>query len=473
MRHVEWRNPPLLSVTSDQDGTVHYDWGSGDTTVAADAGSPVSLGIAPEGVSTLRAFCVSSLGETGTVPQVTISVDSELPPFPDVPMPSLTGGRVHLAWDPVTDAMSGLAGYTVYRNLVGPPFSAGDAVAFVTGPSFTDDAGSGSGVWYYAVSARDRAGNESMLSDAVRTSADATPPSAPGDLQAWLNGDGFARMSWLPSIDLGTGVAYYVVERSVSGLPMSAVAMVPASADFWDDFDPEAADAAGVSYQVTAFDRAGNASTPAGPAGRGTDNGAPSTPAGLSLLVLPTPDGSDAPVLGVDFRTSWGASTDIVSGIARYAVYYGPDPASPSSVRRVSDPFSVFVTGLESATWTFGVRAEDRAGNVSELSGPATGHGATVDRVSGSDRVGTAVAVSAATFTSAHTVVFASAAAYPDGLSGASLAGALHAPSFSSARASCRRSSPTSSPGSAPSTGTSSGGRRPCPRPLSRPSMAG
>jgi len=105
-----WRNPPLLSVTSDQDGTVHYDWGSGDTTVAADAGSPVSLGYSPEGVSTLRAFCVSSLGETGTVPQVTISVDSELPPFPDVPTLSLTGGRVHLAWDPVTDAGSGLAG---------------------------------------------------------------------------------------------------------------------------------------------------------------------------------------------------------------------------------------------------------------------------------------------------------------------------------------------------------------------------
>lgn len=253
----------------------------------------MSLGYSPEGVSTLRAFCVSSLGETGTVPQVTISVDSDPPPFPDVPTPSLTGGRVHLAWDPVTDAGSGLARYTIYRNLVGSQFSAGDAVAFVTDPSFTDDAGSASGVGYYAVSASDGAGNESMLSDAVRTSADATPPSAPGDLQAWLNGDGFARMSWLPSIDPDTGVAYYVVERSVSGLPMSAVATVPARADFWDDFDPEAADAAGVSYQVTAFDRAGNASTPAGPAGRGTDNGAPSTPAGLSLLVLPTPDGSE------------------------------------------------------------------------------------------------------------------------------------------------------------------------------------
>jgi putative cell wall-binding protein len=424
-----WRTPPLASAVVDQDAVLHFDWGTGESTAAVTAGSALSLGVAPEGQTNLHAYGVGGGGDTGTVATAIARTDS-VPPARPVPIAAVgLDGAVTLSWPDAPDDTSGISSYTVFRNLSGPPFAVEDAVAAVDGTTWVDHPGP-AGAWFYGVRATDRAGNDSLMSDAVRVSADIVPPTPPSDLQAWLNGRGFARVSWAASVDRGSGVACYEIDRAFPGQPMSVMATVAASASFWDDGDTEAAAADGITYQVTAFDRAGNRSGIAGPVDRGTDLQAPSTFDVPEVRAVQDPWGGTHSFLA-DFEAWWSNSQDFGSGVARYELDYGPDPAAPSRAAffpAASFPLAIVESKAESADWWFSVRAEDRAGNVSEPSAPVEQRAATAGRIGDTDRILTSIAVSRATFTSATSAVFVSARNFPDGLAASSLAGALHAP---------------------------------------------
>ena len=124
-------------------------------------------------------------------------------------------------------------------------------------------------------------------------------------------------------------------------------------------------------------------------------------PEGKQLLsaVLVAPDGTAGPVVQVVTRTdvhATAASASPVPAAASQATYVGTPVASGSvSVRVVVGPRQL---------------------------------GVVVRRLAGPNRYGTAAAISASDFASAHTVVLATGEKFPDALTASGLAGALDAP---------------------------------------------
>ena len=160
---------PSVSFTTDQDSTVHYAWNGGaESTITAVSGVPAFVDPAPEGVGMLSAYSVNSSDETET-PEITklALVDSIPPSRPGGLQVNLdTAGFPTLTWSASADSGSGLDGYTVYRNLAGPPFQPSDAIG-TADSEFYVDADAPLVSVFYAVIARDEAGHQSLLSDAV------------------------------------------------------------------------------------------------------------------------------------------------------------------------------------------------------------------------------------------------------------------------------------------------------------------
>lgn len=430
-----WRSAPAAYATVDQTATLYWTWGSVSDTLAVFPEQQSLIGFADQSTNELTAFSVNEAAETETPsPHLTTALDSVPPTTPTGLASSVGGGSVSLRWDATSDGTSGLLGYRLYRNTIGPPFGLGDLLAQVSEPTtgYSDSPPAASPVLWYAVSAVDRAGNESLLSDAIRVSLDTTPPSPPTNLQAWINGSGFARVSWKPGADVASGLAGYVVRRSIDAAAETTVGVAAGSAVDFDDFDPAIGGANVVTYSVQSLDRAGNTSPLAGPVTAGTDLVPPSTPTTTTVrAVFGLGSSVSAGLLTPGFEVSQPDVSDEGSGPWRTEVVYGPDPDAPAFSATAFYPNRlplVVTTADEWDSWTFRVRVEDRAGNAS-LPSPAAGQRAgTSDRLSGADRIATSLAISRATFNHVNTVVVASSLAYPDGLAASALAGVLHAP---------------------------------------------
>jgi putative cell wall-binding protein len=427
-----WRNAPAAYATVNQTATLYYTFDTTQTMLAVTPGVLTFLDFAPQGAVTLKARAVNEAEETGTLVAVPTHVDSDAPSRPGNLTATPVGSAITLRWSKSTDTVSGTSGYRLYRNVTGPPFDPSQLVTFVSAPttSFADHPSS-SGTLYYGVSSIDRAGNESALSDAVTTSLDTSPPTAPSDLQAWLNGVGFARVSWRASTDLGSGVALYVVRRTVDGEPESTVATVGAAATEFDDYDPKVPIANVVKYSVYAVDRNGLVSPTTGPVTMGTDITPPSMPDAPQVVPYVTGAAMQTGVFGTDVIAKVPLATDAGSGLWRGEILYGPNLAAPAYSAAYAYVWAASIpiaTSPESISWYFRVRAEDRAGNGSALSPYTFVHVASANRIAGADRVATAVGVSGATFAHAGTVVVAGSRAYPDALAAASLAGAIRGP---------------------------------------------
>ncbi|MGI9245356.1 MAG: hypothetical protein ACR2I8_01420, partial [Steroidobacteraceae bacterium] len=106
---------------------------------------------------------VNPVHATGAQGSATLTVDGTAPAVPGNLAGSINKqGKPALTWGASTDALSGVAGYTVYRG--------GALLAQVTGLSYIDS-GAATGVSYsYTVTARDGAGNASAASNTVTLS---------------------------------------------------------------------------------------------------------------------------------------------------------------------------------------------------------------------------------------------------------------------------------------------------------------
>ncbi len=416
---------PDVYLTSDSTGTVYWDWGFGESSAPVLPGVPVLAGYPPDGLQVISAYTVSSEGETEAPPvQAVTQVDSDPPPQPQsLEGTVVVGSVVSLNWAETVDAVSGTTGYSVFRNLVGPPFSGADLISSTTLPTFTDVSTPLAGSVFYAVQAHDAAGHASPVSDAIEVVLDAVPPSQPSSVQAWLNALNWARVSWDSSVDTGTGVASYVISRSIDSGPYSEIATVPAAALYFDDTDPSVPTAGTVHYSVTALDYAGRESLPGGPDLMGVDLTPPATP----LAPVAVPLYSGLPTLA-SFSVAWAAPADVGSGLFSMELAYGAVPSSPDHTVRTTLTAWQVTAGNPTALLYFSVRAEDRAGNSSLRSAETPARNVTTYRIAGQNRIETALKASQATFNDAETVVFASATRFPDALCAASLAGALEAP---------------------------------------------
>jgi chitodextrinase len=205
------------------------------------------------------------------------------------------------------------------------------------------------------VKAYDAAGNVGAVTSSVTVAnGDTQAPSVPLSVVATANATNKVTVTWAASTD-NVGIHHYLLTRNgavlttvTSGTSYTDTTVLPSTL---------------YSYQVTAYDAAGNKSNPSAAATATTptptvqDTQAPSVPTG----VLATP------VSTSQINLTWTASTDDV-GVASYDVYRAAPSSLPAKVTTVTGR-QYGDSGLTSNTaYTYYVIAKDAAGNQSAQS---------------------------------------------------------------------------------------------------------
>jgi chitodextrinase len=179
---------------------------------------------------------------------------------------------------------------------------------------------------------------------------DVTPPSVPTNLSGVSANSSTASVSWTAATD-NVGVAVYSVVRN--GVQVGTTV---------DDFYQDSGLTQGTtySYQVKAFDLAGNSSNFTSPISVTTrEVTPPTTPTHLAATVISKQE--------IDL--AWAPSTDNV-GIRLYQVYQGTSPTSLSQVASTQGTVTSYHAYRLSSgtTYYFAVAAMDNDGNISNLS---------------------------------------------------------------------------------------------------------
>ena len=244
--------------------------------------------------------------------------------------------RIDLTWTASTDN-AGVTGYRVYRN--------GSQVGTSSGTSFSDTGLSEATSYSYRVAATDDDGNLSAQCGAVSvTTADATAPSVPSNLQGTAASASQVDLTWTASTD-NLAVAGYRVYRNGSLVGTTA-------GTSWSDTG--LSEATSYSYRVAAIDSTGNESAQCGTVSAATaDATAPSVPSNLQ--------GTGASASQVNL--TWTASSDNV-GVTGYRVYRSGSLVGTTAGTSYSD------SGLaEYASYSYTLAAIDAAGNASAQCG--------------------------------------------------------------------------------------------------------
>jgi hypothetical protein len=365
---VTWNNRPALtstvlgSVAAGSKYNTPYTSALDPSGLAPLLGAPATLAVSGSGSDSMSFWS----RETPTVanrPSLVLtfspSNDASPPSTPTNLVGSAAGPTVTLSWSASSDNVA-VTGYDVHRSSVADfTPSAATLVANVPDKAFTEIRSTG--VWYYAVVAKDAAGNASPPTANVPVSTnDSTAPTAPADVTASAAA-GTVTVSWTASTD-DVGVRGYDVYRSATPGEVPGPATLvgsPTGTTF-----SESRSSGTWYYQVVASDDAGNRS-------------APSTEA--SVLI----GDSEAPTAPTDLQATttggrpaltWTASTDNVA-VTGYEVHRSTSATfTPSAATRIATVTSTdYVDGvLPGGSYTYLVVALDGAGNASAPSGPAT-----------------------------------------------------------------------------------------------------
>jgi hypothetical protein len=176
-----------------------------------------------------------------SISQTIVGPDLTAPTVPKNLAATVNGADITLTWTPSTDNV-GVIGYTVYRN--------GVSIGDVTDATITDP-GRPAGTSTYQVLAFDAAGNKSAKTasvSAIVVGPDIVAPTVPKNLAGTVNGKDVT-LTWTASTD-NVGVAGYTVYRN--GVSQGDVTVLTATL-------PGLATGT-YSFQVQAFDAAGNRS---------------------------------------------------------------------------------------------------------------------------------------------------------------------------------------------------------------------
>ncbi len=272
--------------------------------------------------------------------------DTQAPTVPAALAASaVSASQINLTWSASTDNV-GVVGYYIYRN---------GSFVRTAGTTSYSDTGLSTGITYtYRVAAYDAAGNASAQSSSASATtsagADTQAPTVPSGLAASAVSASQINLTWNASTD-NVGVVGYRIYRNGS---------LAATASGTSYSDTGLSASTTYTYNVAAYDAAGNTSAQSSPVSATTstaaDTQAPTVPAGLAASA----------VSASQINLTWNASTDNV-GVVGYRVYRNGSLAASVGGTSYSD------TGLSaSTTYTYKVAAYDAAGNASAQSSPAT-----------------------------------------------------------------------------------------------------
>ncbi|MFL5800062.1 MAG: fibronectin type III domain-containing protein [Actinomycetota bacterium] len=282
--------------------------------------------------------------------------DTRAPTVPPDLTATVSGStEVDLSWSPSTDD-TGVAGYAVVRN--------GAEIADPPSPGFIDTTVSPGTEYSYDVMAFDAAGNRSAASSPVTVVVpadpppppppqDTQPPTAPANLVASAESPNAVDLSWAPSTD-DVGVAGYVVMRGGTELAN------PTSTGFNDTtVSPGTED----TYDVMAFDAAGNRSAPSSPVTVLVPADPPPPPPPQDTQPPTVPQSVRAKALSSSqVRLSWLPSSDD-EGVTGYDIL-----RNRTVVDTVQATYFIDAGLAARTSYVYSVRANDGAGNHSSWS---------------------------------------------------------------------------------------------------------
>jgi len=157
-------------------------------------------------------YTVTAVGEDGdesspSQPASVTTPDFTPPTVPEGLVATAVGTeRIDLTWSPSSDPESGIAEYVVFRD--------GEEISRTTTTSFQDGGLTPGATYDYRVSAINGAGDESDPSPPVSaTTPGGSGPSAPTDLSATPVSTESIALSWSPSTDPESEIAFYRVFR--------------------------------------------------------------------------------------------------------------------------------------------------------------------------------------------------------------------------------------------------------------------
>ncbi len=254
-------------------------------------------------------------------------------------------GRVNLSWNASTDNR-GVDHYFIYRNYeyVAVVDHVNDSIQ-----RYVDEAPpSATPNDRYFVYAVDKAGNFSDFSNYANVKmVDTTPPTAPL-LTATAASYNKVSLSWTASSDNKGVAGYYIIRNGTT------IAQTTSTTASYDDNTVSAKSS--YSYQVVAYDAAGNSSSPSN-----TANVTTPSPPDTQAPTVPTKPKATA-VSSFQVNLSWTKSTDNV-GVTVYDVYRGGRKIATVTTTSFGD-----ASTFASTSYNYYVKARDAAGNTSAAS---------------------------------------------------------------------------------------------------------
>ena len=213
---------------------------SGTTTTYTDTGRTMNTSYTYE-VDAFDAFNNRSAKSDPLV--VSTLNDIEPPTVPqNVHSTSIMSSTISLAWDASSDAMTSVAGYTVYRN--------GASIGSVTGTTFVDTGLTQNTPYTYEVDAYDIVNNRSAKSSPliVTTLPDAEPPTVPQNLRTTAVTYKNVAIAWDASTD-NIALTGYTVYRNGTSIATTTATTYN---------DTTVAQSTTYTYEVDAYDEANN-----------------------------------------------------------------------------------------------------------------------------------------------------------------------------------------------------------------------
>ena len=331
------------SASTDNVAVTGYKVYRDDQLIATVGATPTSYSdsLLLPGSYTYYVRAIDAAGNTSdpsdTATASTFVPDTEKPTPPANLGATRNGFNVDLAWTQSDDNV-GVTGYKVYRDdariaNIGPAASYSDTTV-MPGPHS------------YVVRATDSAGNLSDPSNtATITVPDTEGPTAPLNLTATEINSSRVDLSWDPSDD-NVGVTGYEIYREGSWIETT---------DTVTSYSDTTVTPGSYSYQVVAFDAAGNPSD--------FSNGAAVTVQPPDTEAPTAPGNLVATASGASIGLTWEASHDN-RAVTGYDIFRDGNPLT--SVGAVTSYSDTSVT--PGVTYAYTVKAKDAAGNPSDAS---------------------------------------------------------------------------------------------------------